>query len=131
MILKLKGKENGQALVEMALVLPIIILLLFGSIEIGRISYVYITINNAARVGARVASVGGNDLAITTAIEDSMILDNSALVITITPPESERQSGQGVTVEVSYPVNLFFAPVLEGIITNPFIVNANLTMRLE
>ncbi len=130
MFRKLREKENGQALVEMALILPIFLLLLFGSVEIGRISYTYLAINNSARDGARVASVGGNDLAIIETIKNDVILDKNALVITITPPEDQRQSGQGVTVDVSYPVN-FILPTLEGVIPNPFIVNANFTMRLE
>ncbi|HEX5465236.1 MAG TPA: TadE/TadG family type IV pilus assembly protein [Candidatus Limnocylindrales bacterium] len=49
--------ELGQGLVEFALVLPLILLLLFGAIDLGRAVYAYNTVANAARQGARVAAV--------------------------------------------------------------------------
>ena len=50
-------RSRGQSLVEFALVFPIIILLIAGFFEIGRAVYAYNTIANAARQGARVATV--------------------------------------------------------------------------
>ena len=47
----------GQSLVEFALVIPIIILLIVGFVEIGRAVFAYNTIANAARQGVRVAAV--------------------------------------------------------------------------
>lgn len=48
--------ERGQSLVEMALVLPLLLLLLVGIIDFGRAFNNYIIITNAAREGARYAS---------------------------------------------------------------------------
>ena len=48
---------TGQALVEFALVFPLIVLLLLGIFDLGRAVYAYSTIANAARQGARVAAV--------------------------------------------------------------------------
>lgn len=45
-------KEKGQALIEFAITLPILILLVFGAINLGRIIYSDIVIINAAHVGA-------------------------------------------------------------------------------
>ncbi len=126
----LKQQESGQSLVEFALVLPLFLLLLFGLFEMTIIGYSYISLNNAARSGVRVASAGGSDLAVRTAIDNSTILNNSSLTIQITPAESQRQSGQGVTVDLSYPVPVI-VPSVEGIFPNPFIISARLTMRLE
>lgn len=125
-----KQQESGQALVEFALVFPLFLLLLFGLIEMSILGYSYISVNNAARTGVRVASVGKDDATIITAITDSMILNTSALTIEISPPYSERQSGQAVTVNISYPVPLI-VPIVEGIFPNPFIIEASLSMRLE
>lgn len=50
-------RENGQSLVEFALVIPIIVLLVAAFVEIGRAVFAYNTIANAARQGARVAIV--------------------------------------------------------------------------
>jgi Flp pilus assembly protein TadG len=43
--------------VEFALLFPVLILLLFGIVDLGRGVYAYNTIDNAARQGARVATV--------------------------------------------------------------------------
>ena len=42
----------GQSLIEVALMLPFILLLLLGVIEIGRYAYISILVGNAARAGA-------------------------------------------------------------------------------
>ena len=46
----------GQAFVELALVLPIFILLLVGAAEIGRLAYASIEVSNAARAGVAYAA---------------------------------------------------------------------------
>jgi len=43
---------SGQALVELALVLPVLLLLTLGVIELGRYAYISILVGNAARAGA-------------------------------------------------------------------------------
>jgi Flp pilus assembly protein TadG len=54
--------ERGAAAVEFALVLPVIILLLFGIIEFGRAWNVKQVLTDAAREGARVAAVNNGVL---------------------------------------------------------------------
>ena len=49
--------QKGQALVETALILPILLLLIMGLFEFGRIMYIKNTLNNAARAGVRTAVV--------------------------------------------------------------------------
>jgi Flp pilus assembly protein TadG len=49
--------RRGQALVEFALVLPLLLLLVFGIIDAGRLIYTYNTVANSARNAARVAIV--------------------------------------------------------------------------
>ena len=51
------GRSAGQSLVEFALVLPIFILFLFGLIDGGRLVYQHSVLSQAAREGARLASV--------------------------------------------------------------------------
>jgi hypothetical protein len=129
-MLKKKERESGQALVEFALILPILIVLIFGAIEVGRICYVQITINNAARAGVRVASIGGTDTAITNAVDENIIFDTSVHTVDISPSSDLRSSGEEVTVDVSYPITLLF-PLIDTFFPNPYIVNAAYTMRLE
>jgi Flp pilus assembly protein TadG len=50
--------QRGQAMVEMALILPLLILLIFGMIQFGLIFNYKFTLDNAVREGARFAAVG-------------------------------------------------------------------------
>jgi hypothetical protein len=50
------GEERGQSLVEMALILPILLLLVVGIVDLGRAFNNHVIITNAAREGARYAS---------------------------------------------------------------------------
>ena len=68
------GRPRGQSLVEFALVFPIIILLIAGFFEIGRAVFAFNTIANAARQGARVATV--NQLANVTECDESWPIDD-------------------------------------------------------
>ena len=130
-MMKLRREQHGQALVEMALVIPLFILLLFGVIEMGRIGHAYITVSSAARAGARLATIGGTDLEIREAVLNAApTLNSSALTVEITPNQLNRQSGQGVTVQVMYPVQLII-PIISNVIPNPVVVNSTLNMRLE
>jgi len=48
---------SGQALVEFALVIPLLILIFMGLFDFGRAVFAYNSLSNAAREGARVAIV--------------------------------------------------------------------------
>jgi len=69
---------RGQALVEFALVFPLIVLILFGVFDLGRAIYAYNTIGNAARLGARIAAVNqiaeslGGDCNASRPVEDPL-----------------------------------------------------------
>lgn len=51
-------RRKGQSLAEFALTLPILLILIFGVIEFGRLFQAWVTIQNAARSAARYASTG-------------------------------------------------------------------------
>src|SRR3972149_4234930 len=61
-IISLKGRlfraARGQSLVEFALVIPILLILVFGIIDFGMGLRSYISLTNATREGARFAAVG-------------------------------------------------------------------------
>jgi Flp pilus assembly protein TadG len=115
----------------MALVLPLFFLLLFGVVEMGRVGYAYITVTNAAREGGRIATIGGTDLDITNSIKNAAVsLDPVSVTIAITPSYSQRQSGQAVTVQVTYPVQIII-PIISNVIPNPVVVSSSIIMRLE
>lgn len=57
----LTGKSRGQAMVEFALVAPLLFLLILGTIEAGRFIFFRELLNHATREGARYAIVHGAD----------------------------------------------------------------------
>lgn len=56
-----KPGYRAQAITEFAIVLPILLVMLLGILEVGRLIYIYAVINNASRDGSRYASAVGVD----------------------------------------------------------------------
>jgi Flp pilus assembly protein TadG len=61
-----RRRSAGQGLMEFALVLPLIVFMVTGAVDLGRAVFAYNTLANAARHGARVAAV--NQLAPATSV---------------------------------------------------------------
>ena len=51
--------SSGQALIEFALILPLLFLLIVNVVNFGGMLYTWITLSNSARAGAQVMVVGG------------------------------------------------------------------------
>lgn len=131
MLKKLVQSNRGQAMVEMAIVLPILLLLMMGIVDLGRVFSSYLVITNASREGAREAALGYSDDIIRERVaETTSQLDSSTVETTVTPDQSKRDSGQMVTVQVNYQVNLI-APLLNNVLPNPVRLQAATTMRVE
>lgn len=95
------GSERGAAAVEFALVLPILVLILFGVIEFGGVYNAQLMVTGAAREGARAMAVGGDPAAAEAAIVESVVVaDADALDIEISP--AACTAGADVTVTVVY-----------------------------
>jgi Flp pilus assembly protein TadG len=45
------GRDAGQALVELAVVLPLLLLMLLGAIDLGRLAFLAVEVTSAARAG--------------------------------------------------------------------------------
>lgn len=50
--------QSGQSLVELALLSPILLLLVIGTVDMGRYAYISIQVGNAARAGAAYGAQG-------------------------------------------------------------------------
>jgi Flp pilus assembly protein TadG len=59
-----RGRERGQSLVEISLLLPLFLVIIVGLIEIADAMNAYITVTDAARDGARLGSKGASDDAV-------------------------------------------------------------------
>jgi Flp pilus assembly protein TadG len=46
-------KESGQSITEFAVLVPVLLLILLGAVDLGRVYDAYVTITNASREGAR------------------------------------------------------------------------------
>jgi Flp pilus assembly protein TadG len=129
-IMNLKRKK-GQALLETALILPFLILILAGIIDIGLLFNNDLVISNAAREGARIAAIGSSDAAIQSSIINmTQSLKQSKLKITINPQDSTRKKGDQVTVTVEYD-NSLITPIISAILPNPVHLSAKTVMRVE
>jgi Flp pilus assembly protein TadG len=104
-------RNEGQTLVEFALVLPILCLLLFGVIQFGVVFNNYIDLTDAVRAGARKAAVSRQTLDPSgpTGVATQAVV-SSAGDITIDPTKvsvtSTWQPGDPVTVQASYPYSI-------------------------
>jgi Flp pilus assembly protein TadG len=112
--------ERGQTMTEFAIVLPILVVLLFGIIQFGIAFNNYVTLTDAARAGARKAAVSresgdpaGDCKAAVLAAADN--LDQSVLSPRV-QCVSSWSAGSDVEVDASYPYNisLFGLPVFSG-----------------
>jgi hypothetical protein len=124
-------RENGQTMVEFALVLPILLMLLFGVIQFGIAFNNYLAVTDAVRAGARQGSVarylppGDRCPSVESRVRDSADnLDQAKLDVTCA---STFTAGEDVTVSASYPysINILGMVVKSGDLT------ATTTERVE
>jgi Flp pilus assembly protein TadG len=111
---RLVRDERGAAAVELALVLPLILLILLGTIEFGRAWNVRQTLVDAAREGARVAAVGNSITeagALRTLVENTVRnraqtaqLDLSRLTISHTGVGGGAGNTVSVTLNYQYAI---------------------------
>jgi Flp pilus assembly protein TadG len=123
------GRDNrgdrGQALVEMALMLPVLVLLLVGVFDLGRAVWLSNSLATAVREGTRYGVVHGAlsalpagpgsatytapdvDTAITSSVQRYAI-GVPGLVVHATWPDGNANRGSRVVVSASFP----FTPIL-------------------
>ncbi len=119
--------ESGTAMVEFALVIPFLILILCGILDLGNLYFQKDLVNEAARQGARLAAVNDEtSAAINTAIQQSYGNDLTAVANPATPI-----SGSNVTVTVTTNVTIM-TPVINAFFPeNPYPVSGTCTMYVE
>ncbi|WP_416416623.1 TadE/TadG family type IV pilus assembly protein [Paenarthrobacter aromaticivorans] len=97
-----RKKERGAVAVEMAILLPLLLLILVGIIEFGRVLNVQVSLTQAAREGARYAAVnydkgGLNVSGVALAAAPSL----NGLGVTVTDNASSCKPGSNVKVTTS------------------------------
>jgi Flp pilus assembly protein TadG len=103
---RFRRRRRGNAVLEAALVLPVLMSVAFGTVEYGHFFFVKHTLEGAAREGARagiVAAAGNAD--VTTAVASVMSaagFDGGQYTVTVTPSTvSSAAGGSMVSVTVS------------------------------
>ena len=119
---RIRKDEKGQTATELALVLPVFCLLLFGIIQFGIVFNNYVTLTDAVRAGARKAAVSRLEPGPCAAGENAVRsagggLDQGTLAVSCS---STWQPGADVTIEASYPyeINLLGFVAASGRLTS-------------
>lgn len=118
--------RRGQAIIETALVLPILVLLVFGIAEFSLYMYEYLQAGSCAREAARLASVRSAD---ATAPPYCV---SATLMPTITPANyATAPAGSTVTAAVNTTHTwLVIGNLIPGL-PNPMPLNSSVVMRME
>lgn len=103
--LKRLKNRNGSSAVEFAVLLPILILLIFGIIEFGRAYNAYLSVSHAAREAARLAAVGKFDEA-TVESRAYPLTKSGGLAISGPYYPEGTDPGDSVEVTVSFPYEM-------------------------
>jgi len=106
--------ERGQSLVEIALVVPILLVLFLGIAEVGFFLFSHVQVANATRSGARVGSLcrlNENCATLSTAVQNAVYTEaqslkmngSNAKVVTLPAnPGTIPAIGTPITVTVTY-----------------------------
>ena len=131
-----RKREDGQSLVEFALVIPIFLLVLFAIVDFGMAFHAWITVTNSAREGARIGAVRATSGEIEQRVRDTAdTLEQANLSVGVT--NAEGQPGESVVVDVSYNYSLMtpLADLLNmvsgGVIPATLNLGSTADMRLE
>jgi Flp pilus assembly protein TadG len=93
-------RERGTAVVEFALVLPLILVMALAVVQVGLLARDRLLVEAAARAGARTAAVDPNDdAARDTAVGSAPGLDGASMSVTVTRAGTR---GDPVTVRIVY-----------------------------
>ncbi len=111
--------SSGQSMIEFALVLPMLLVLVFGIIEFGNAWRHYQLITNTAREGARIAVLPSSTEAIVESVIDDRLngsgLDatQATTILAIRDFGDANYSNSADTVTIAYPYNfVFLGPVI-------------------
>jgi Flp pilus assembly protein TadG len=128
-----RARHRGQALVELALILPVLLFLLLGALDLGRVFYSKIAVTDAAKEGALVASQGASASVISTAViteaEGGLVEIDAANVASTACPGDPDGATPPATVTVEAPfhaITPFVSSVLGG---NDVMIGATATAR--
>lgn len=124
--------EQGAAALEMALVLPIMLLLLFGIIDMGRFYWAQHSVVHAANEAARLAVLEGvTEAEVNNVVDFHLRHWNNTPVVQIVENPAGAGTPATVTVSVSMPFRFLVIPNLVTGAFAPSTMSHSVTMLLE
>jgi Flp pilus assembly protein TadG len=116
-----RGADSGQSLVEFTLVLPIILLIMVGVVDLGRAYFAYMTVVNVAQEGARYGAANPTAGATIDSHAQNEAqgsgVNPAQLVVTHSFPNG-CAAGKTIKVDVTYNFQ-FFTAYIFGVSTIP------------
>jgi len=101
-----KRKEKGQSLVEFVLILPVLLIILAGVLDLGRLYFAYVAVTDAAAEGAAYAAIHPDDrdgiIDRAQAASGGLVEIDENLVV----PSPSAPPGDPISVTVSYTFTL-------------------------
>lgn len=119
-----KRNQEGQSMVEMALTMPILVLIVAGILDLGRAYFTFVTLSDAAAEGAAYAAIHPTDT--VQVIERAADTTNGLVVLDpsmVSVDYAELIPGSSITVTVEYEYQLL-TPIVQS-----FINDGKLLMR--
>jgi Flp pilus assembly protein TadG len=111
------NRFKGQSMVELALALPTLLLLLLGTIDIGRVFTGYIEMRNGAFEGARYgARVPTDTTGIKNAVLDHGVPSDTSVSVSTNPATIKLGDDATITVTVTHT----FTPITTGFLNKYF-----------
>lgn len=125
-------RRAGQALPEFAIVLPVLMLVVLIAIDVGRLFYAWVTINNATRIAANYAAAAptasfGAGSEYETVVRNESQNANCTLATVSTPtfaPDTNVGSNATVSLSCSFEI---LTPFIGGFIGDPVTLAATST----
>ncbi len=116
-----KRRESGQAAVELALVLPFLLLLIFGMLEMGWLASTRQVMDTMTREATRAGTVAATTTAATTAVNAAVTkikptYMTKTVTVTVTFSTPSNFKNGDITVTTAYdlppltPITAFLAP---------------------
>jgi Flp pilus assembly protein TadG len=124
-------RKRGQATLEIALALPIMVMVFCGIVDFGRIFHASSHLNIVSQEAARLAGLGKSDTEVVNYVKEKTNLkDKAAVKVSINPVQSARRSGDYVTLGIAYEIK-YITPLIGKLLPSPFKINVKSTIRVE
>lgn len=124
-------KHKGQAILELALVLPIILIIFCAIVDFGRILHSSTQLNLVAQEAVRLGGLGKSDSEVVSFVKDNSTLkDVDKINVVLTPEYVNRKSGDYLTLKITYEVK-YITPLMNIFLPSPYKIAAESTIRVE